>query len=173
MRWARALIAAYVELIRNTPFLVQLFFIFFGLPSLGMRLDRDAGRDPRHDDQPDRLYDRDRRAPGSTRCRAASARPAWRWASQPLRCSSRSCCRRRCNVYPGAGQPDRHHHARIRRRVADRRADLTHVADFMQSRTFRAFETYFAITLVYLGMSMACAGLLARAGRRLFAGRAR
>ncbi|VXC46053.1 putative amino acid transport protein (ABC superfamily, membrane) (gluP) [Pseudomonas sp. 8Z] len=28
----------YVELIRNTPFIVQLFFIFFGLPSLGVRL---------------------------------------------------------------------------------------------------------------------------------------
>ena len=38
VRWARALIAAYVELIRNTPFLIQLFFIFFGLPSLGVRL---------------------------------------------------------------------------------------------------------------------------------------
>ena len=31
-------VAAYVELIRNTPFLVQLFFIFFGLPTLGQRL---------------------------------------------------------------------------------------------------------------------------------------
>lgn len=31
-------VGAYVELIRNTPFLVQLFFIFFGLPSLGIRL---------------------------------------------------------------------------------------------------------------------------------------
>ena len=30
--------AAYVELIRNTPFIVQLFFIFFGLPALGVRL---------------------------------------------------------------------------------------------------------------------------------------
>ncbi|WP_292381130.1 ABC transporter permease subunit, partial [Mesorhizobium sp.] len=29
----------YVEVMRNTPFLVQLFFIFFGLPSLGIRLD--------------------------------------------------------------------------------------------------------------------------------------
>ena len=29
---------AYVELIRNTPFLVQIFFIFFGLPALGVRL---------------------------------------------------------------------------------------------------------------------------------------
>ena len=34
----RALVAAYVELIRNTPFIVQLFFIFFGLPSLGVKL---------------------------------------------------------------------------------------------------------------------------------------
>lgn len=33
-----AVFGAYVELIRNTPFLVQLFFIFFGLPALGVRL---------------------------------------------------------------------------------------------------------------------------------------
>ena len=31
-------VATYVELIRNTPFIVQLFFIFFGLPSLGVKL---------------------------------------------------------------------------------------------------------------------------------------
>jgi polar amino acid transport system permease protein len=30
--------ATYVEVIRNTPFIVQLFFIYFGLPSLGVRL---------------------------------------------------------------------------------------------------------------------------------------
>lgn len=33
-----ALFGVYVEVIRNTPFLVQLFFIFFGLPSLGVKL---------------------------------------------------------------------------------------------------------------------------------------
>jgi polar amino acid transport system permease protein len=38
-RWARALVGAYVELIRNTPFLVQLFFVFFGLPGLGIHID--------------------------------------------------------------------------------------------------------------------------------------
>jgi His/Glu/Gln/Arg/opine family amino acid ABC transporter permease subunit len=32
------LAAAYVELIRNTPFLVQIFLIFFGLPQFGIRL---------------------------------------------------------------------------------------------------------------------------------------
>ena len=31
-------VGAYVELMRNTPFIIQLFFIFFGLPSLGVRL---------------------------------------------------------------------------------------------------------------------------------------
>ncbi len=33
-----AIFGVYVELIRNTPFLVQLFFIFFGLPSLGIQI---------------------------------------------------------------------------------------------------------------------------------------
>ncbi|MFT2110974.1 amino acid ABC transporter permease [Marinomonas sp. 2405UD68-3] len=31
-------VSIYVELIRNTPFIVQLFFIFFGLPSIGVML---------------------------------------------------------------------------------------------------------------------------------------
>ena len=33
------LAAAYVELIRNTPILVQIFLIFFGLPQLGLQLE--------------------------------------------------------------------------------------------------------------------------------------
>ena len=37
--WARRIAAGYVEVIRNTPLLVQLFLIFFGLPSLGLKLD--------------------------------------------------------------------------------------------------------------------------------------
>ena len=36
VKWA---ISAYVEVIRNTPFLVQIFIVFFGLPSIGLRLD--------------------------------------------------------------------------------------------------------------------------------------
>lgn len=36
MRW---LVIAFVELIRNTPFLVQIFFIYFALPFIGIRLD--------------------------------------------------------------------------------------------------------------------------------------
>jgi len=36
---ARWLVKAFVELIRNTPFLVQIFFIYFALPLAGLRLD--------------------------------------------------------------------------------------------------------------------------------------
>lgn len=35
-RWA---VKAFIELIRNTPFLVQIFFIYFALPLAGLRLD--------------------------------------------------------------------------------------------------------------------------------------
>ncbi|QHA85780.1 amino acid ABC transporter permease [Serratia rhizosphaerae] len=36
--WLSRLWGAYVELIRNTPFVVQLFFIVFGLPNLGLKM---------------------------------------------------------------------------------------------------------------------------------------
>ena len=36
LRW---LVIGFVELIRNTPFLVQIYFIFFALPLAGVRLD--------------------------------------------------------------------------------------------------------------------------------------
>lgn len=35
----RLLAIAYVEAIRNTPLLIQLFIVFFGLPGIGIRLD--------------------------------------------------------------------------------------------------------------------------------------
>lgn len=38
-RALRGAAATYVEVIRNTPLIVQLFIVFFGLPSLGIRLE--------------------------------------------------------------------------------------------------------------------------------------
>ncbi|MDE8559326.1 amino acid ABC transporter permease [Pantoea vagans] len=40
--WLKWTVGSYVELIRNTPFIVQLFFIFFGLPAAGVRLSPDV-----------------------------------------------------------------------------------------------------------------------------------
>jgi polar amino acid transport system permease protein len=36
--WLRGLVVGFIELIRNTPFLVQIFFIFFALPEIGVKL---------------------------------------------------------------------------------------------------------------------------------------
>ncbi|MFM9902261.1 MAG: amino acid ABC transporter permease [Polaromonas sp.] len=36
--WLKWVVGTYVELIRNTPFIVQLFFVFFGLPAAGVKL---------------------------------------------------------------------------------------------------------------------------------------
>jgi polar amino acid transport system permease protein len=36
VRWA---VATYVEVIRNTPFLVQIFIVFFSLPAMGVSMD--------------------------------------------------------------------------------------------------------------------------------------
>ncbi len=37
-RWLSWLIAAYVELIRNTPLLIQRYFVYFSLPLFGLKL---------------------------------------------------------------------------------------------------------------------------------------
>jgi len=36
--WLRTGAGIYVELVRNTPFLIQIFFLFFGLASMGLRM---------------------------------------------------------------------------------------------------------------------------------------
>jgi len=41
-RWVATPIAVYVEAIRNTPLIVQLFLIFFGLPSAGLKFDANS-----------------------------------------------------------------------------------------------------------------------------------
>ena len=38
----RRITAAYVELSRNTPLLIQLFFIYYGLPKIGIKTDPEA-----------------------------------------------------------------------------------------------------------------------------------
>ncbi|MFE1599231.1 amino acid ABC transporter permease [Methylobacterium sp. ID0610] len=37
--WLKRIVGAYVELIRNTPLLVQIFLVYFGIAVLGVRID--------------------------------------------------------------------------------------------------------------------------------------
>ncbi|WP_378947832.1 amino acid ABC transporter permease [Paracoccus sp. R86501] len=42
IRALRFVIDIYVEIIRNTPFLIQIFFIYFGLPAIGLSMSPDS-----------------------------------------------------------------------------------------------------------------------------------
>jgi polar amino acid transport system permease protein len=171
--WCWRLIAAYVEAIRNTPFIVQMFFFFFGLPSLGLRL-------------------------GALQAAAvAMTINLTAYAIEIIRAGLESVPREQseagrslglrpllvfglivlpqaiANVYPAlVGQIAI---TMLESAVVSQIAvvDLTHVADFIQSRNFRSFETYLIITIIYLILVVLMRRLLALAGRRLFAGRGR
>ena len=171
--WLRRLVAGYVELIRNTPFIVQMFFFFFGLPSLGLRLSALAAA-----------------ALAMTINLAAYAIEIMRAGLEgvPLGQSEAATSlglrplplfglvvlpQALANVYPAlVGQITI---TMLESAVVSQIAvvDLTHVADFIQSRNFRSFETYLIVTVIYLLLAIAMRRLLAFAGRGLFLGRVR
>ncbi|WP_027167081.1 amino acid ABC transporter permease [Mesorhizobium sp. WSM3224] len=163
----RLAIAAYVEVMRNTPFLVQLFFIFFGLPSLGIRLDPilaamlamtlnmaaytieivGAGLDavPR----------------GQTEAALAlGLRPRQVFIKIVLPQALKV-------IYPALTSQIviMMLESAVVSQIAVR--ELTYEADMLQARTFRAFETYFVVTMVYLVLSMGLRRLLVGSGRRV------
>jgi polar amino acid transport system permease protein len=171
-RWARGLVLAYVELIRNTPFIIQMFFIFFGLPSLGVRLTAFEAAVLAMTINLTAYSIEIMRAgieavaPGQREAGAAlGIKPAEVFIFVVLPQAL-------ANVYPAL--VSQIVITMLESAVVSQIAvtDLTHVADLIQSRTYRAFETYFAITVVYLVLAVALRRLLALAGRRLFAGRA-
>lgn len=159
-------IAVYVEVMRNTPFLVQLFFIFFGLPSIGIRLDPllaamlamtlnmaaytieivGAGLDavPR----------------GQTEAALAlGLRPRQVFVKIVLPQALKV-------IYPALTSQIiiMMLESAVVSQIAVR--ELTYEADMLQARTFRAFETYFVVTIVYLLLSMGLRRLLVSGGRR-------
>ncbi|MFM0339911.1 amino acid ABC transporter permease [Paraburkholderia fungorum] len=170
-RWARTLVASYVELIRNTPFIVQLFFVFFGLPGLGVRIDEvqaailamtvnlgayateivRAGIDsiPRGQLQ-------------AAQALGLRGRQVFRYVVLPQALA---------NVFPALLSQVLI--VMLGSAVVSQISvpDLTYVANFIQSRNFRSFESYLIITATYLLLSILLRQLLNRLGRGLFAGR--
>lgn len=171
MRWARALVMAYVELIRNTPFIVQLFFIFFGLPSLGIRMTGITAAVLAM------TINLTAYCIEIVRAGLEAVPPGQREAGLALGISPVSVFiyiilpQAIANVYPAL--VSQIIITMLESAVVSQIAvtDLTHVADFIQSRTYRAFETYFAVMVIYLGMALLLRWAFHRAGRRLFAGR--
>ena len=167
VRW---LVSFYVELIRNTPFLVQLFFIFFGLPAIGLRLDGmtaailamtinlgaygteivGAGLDAVPEGQSEAAI-----ALGLKRYRVfvTIVLPQALKVIFPALTSQLVIMMLESAVVS---------------QIAVR--ELTYEADLLQARTFRAFETYFIVTLVYLALSIGLRRLLVASGNRFLSG---
>jgi polar amino acid transport system permease protein len=173
IQWLRNLVKAYVELIRNTPFIVQMFFIFFGLPSLGLRLSA-LGAAALAMTVNLAAYAIEIIRAGLEGVPAGQAEAA---TSLGLRVAPVFGLivlpQALANVYPAlVGQITI---TMLESAVVSQIAvvDLTHVADFIQSRNFRSFETYLVVTVIYLVLAVVMRRLLAVAGRGLFAGRVR
>ncbi|KVO68040.1 ABC transporter permease [Burkholderia ubonensis] len=169
----RPLIGAYVEAIRNTPFVVQLFFIFFGLPALGVHIDE------------------------YTAAILAMTLNLGAYSVEIVRAGVAAVPNGHLEAASALAMP----RAQMLRHVVLPQAlakvfpalssqivitmlgsavvsqisvaDLTYAAGYIQSRNFRAFETYFIITLAYLAMALLLRGALGTMGRRLFSRRVR
>ncbi|PTU51490.1 ABC transporter permease [Pseudomonas plecoglossicida] len=166
-----ALFGLYVELIRNTPFIVQLFFIFFGLPALGVRLT---------EWQAAVLAMVINLGAYSTEIIRAGiqAIPSGQLEAAAALAMSRFEAFRHVVLQPALAKVWPALSSQIvivmlGSAVCSQIAteELSFAANFIQSRNFRAFETYLLTTALYLVMAILVRQLLAWVGRRALTGR--
>ncbi|AWJ87019.1 polar amino acid ABC transporter permease (plasmid) [Azospirillum sp. TSH58] len=171
-RWMRPPVVAYVELIRNTPFLIQLFFIFFGLPSLGVQMTEfqaavlamviNLG-----------AYS------GEIIRAGIEATPRGQFEAGASLAMTRFETFRHVVLIPALQRiwpalSSQIVIVMLGSAVVSQIAaeDITFAANFIQSRTFRAFESYFLTTGLYLLLALALRQALRGVGRMLFPRRA-
>lgn len=164
------LFGSYVELIRNTPFIVQLFFIFFGLPALGFRLNEweaavlamviNLG-----------AYSTEIVRAGIQAIPAGQIEAASALAMTRMETFRHVVLRPAlAKVWPALSSQIII--VMLGSAVCSQIStqELTFAANFIQSRNFRAFETYLVTTLLYLGMAILIRQLLGWFGRRYVEG---
>ncbi|AUG99694.1 amino acid ABC transporter permease [Prodigiosinella confusarubida] len=163
---ASRLWGVYVEVIRNTPFVVQLFFIVFGLPGLGLKLN--AG-------QAALLAMLINLGAYSTEIIRAGIQvtPKGQWEAARVLGLSRTQTFLRV-ILPPALQ--RIYPALVSQCIIVMLGssvvsqvsyeELTFAASLIQSRTFLSFEVYSVTTLIYLALSILMRQLLLLVGRR-------
>jgi polar amino acid transport system permease protein len=167
-KWLKPVVATYVELIRNTPFLIQLFFIFFGLPSLGIRMSE------------------------LTAANLAMIVNLGAYSCEIIRAGIQAMPRGQFEAGASLAMTPFQTFWHVVLVPALQRIwpalssqivivmlgsavvsqiaaeDLTFAANFIQSRNFRAFETYIVSTLIYLALAILLRQLLAGLGWMLF-----
>jgi len=157
-------------LIRNTPFIVQLFFIFFGLPSIGIKLTALMAAALAMTINLT-AYGIEIVRAGLEAVPEGQREAGFSLGLSPLRVFIQIVLPQAIAVvYPSL--VSQIVITMLESAVISQIAvvDLTHVADLIQSRSYRAFETYFAVAVIYLGMALGLRWLLNRAGTRLFQG---
>lgn len=162
----------YVEIIRNTPFLVQLFFIFFGLPALGIKMT---------EWQAAVLAMVINLGAYSTEIIRAGiqATPRGQLEAAASLALSRFQTFRHVVLRPALAKvwpalTSQVIIVMLGSAVCSQIAteELTFAANFIQSRNFRAFETYFVTTALYFVMALLIRQLLIQIGQRYVVGRA-
>ena len=169
----KAVVGSYVELIRNTPFIVQLFFIFFGLPAAGVRLSPEVasiiamvmnlG-----------AYAAEIVRAGIEATPRGQILAAQSLGMRPLRVFTSI-------VLPPALQTvwpamvSQIIIVMLGSAVCGQISteELSYAANLIQSRNFRAFESFIIAALIYLGLSMALRKALSSVGSRLIFGRSK
>ena len=151
-RFLNGIALAYVEVLRNTPYLIQLFFIFFGLPNLGIKLTAE---------QAAILSLAINFGAYSTEIVRAGVENIPKGqieAGLAIGFKKLSVFRyivippALANIYPAlVGQVIL---AVLFTSVVSQIAaeDLTYAGNYLNSRTFRSFEIYFTLALLYLGI---------------------
>ncbi len=165
------LFKGYVEVIRNTPFLVQLMFVFFGLPSLGVQINEwQASLLTTVVNLGAYITEIVRAGVQETprgQMEAASALGMGRWALF-RHVVLRPALQR---VWPALSSQIVI--VMLGTSVVSQIAaqDLTFAANFIQSRNFRAFETYVIVTAMYCALALVLRWLLGQVGERWVSGR--
>ena len=168
--WLKPIVGAYVELIRNTPFIVQLFFLFFGLPSLGLKLSPEAASVLAM------VINLGAYAAEIVRAGIVATPRGQIEAAQSLALTNTQVFTR--VVLPPALQ--RVWPALVSQIIIVMlgsavcgqisTAELSYAANLIQSRNFRAFESFIVGTLIYLALAIALRRLLHWVGPRFIFG---
>ncbi len=170
-KWLRAIVGTYVELIRNTPFIVQLFFIFFGLPAAGVKLTPEVASV---------IATVLNLGAYSTEIIRAGieATPKGQIEAAVSLALSRSQVFLRVVLPPALkkvwpAMVSQIVIVMLGSAVCGQISteELSYAANLIQSRNFRAFEAFIVATLIYLALSVALRRLLDWAGPRFFFGR--
>ena len=167
-KFLQNLVGGFVEVIRNTPFIVQLFFIFFGLPAIGIKLTAlEAGM-------------------------IAMIVNLGAYSTEIIRAGVEATCGGQWEAGKTLGLkwsqifihiilPQAFHRispalisqciivmlgSSVLSQISVE--ELTFTANFIQSRTFLSFESYFIITFVYLILAILLRYILTYTSKKLF-----